>query len=208
MWNSPFRTALGGMVAAACLLSAPTWAASADSAQPSAGSDGGQAAVWTQKELSFVYQGFTTKYSCDGLHDKIREALLQLGARKKDLKVYDYGCAGPYGRPDPFPGVRIKMSVLTPAADQAADASQTPVDAHWKQVDLRLRDASFRNESGECELVEQIRQKILPLFSTRNLDSRTDCVPHQASPVGPSLKVEVLAVNQKDEKANASADPK
>ncbi|HUI61881.1 MAG TPA: hypothetical protein VLX90_16760 [Steroidobacteraceae bacterium] len=204
MWSSVFRPALASAAAAACVLCAPVRGASADSAP--AASDSGQSAVWTQKELSFVYQGFTTKYSCDGLRDKVREALLQLGARKKDLKVYEYGCSGPYGRPDPFPGVRIKMSVLAPAS--GSDASQTPVEAHWKAVDLRLRDASFRNESGECELVEQIRQKILPLFATRNVDSRTDCVPHQASPAGPTLKVEVLAVNQKDEKARAAADAK
>jgi|SRR2546421_8802350 len=27
---------------------------------------GGESAVWTPKELLFIYQGFTTRYSCDG----------------------------------------------------------------------------------------------------------------------------------------------
>ncbi len=149
-----------------------------------------QSAVWTEKELTFVYQGFTTRYSCDGLRDKVRGVLLDLGARKKGLKVSELGCASPAGRPDPFPGVRVKMSVLQPAS--ASNASQASVPAHWKPVDLKLRD-SFAIDSGECELVEQIRDKILPLFATRNVELKTTCVPHQASPGRPSLKLEVLA---------------
>ncbi len=148
-----------------------------------------QAAVWTEKELNFVYQGFTTTYSCDGLRDKIRGVLLDLGAQKKGLKVVELGCASPTGRPDPFPGVRVKMSVLQPASGTAAN--QSTVSAHWKPVDLKLRD-SVSIPSGECELVEQIRDKILPLFATRNVELQTDCIPHQASATQPSLKLEVL----------------
>ena len=41
--------------------------------------------------------------------------------------------------------------------------------------------------------VEQIRHKIVPLFATRNVDLKTDCIPHQATAARPSLKLEVLA---------------
>lgn len=146
--------------------------------------------VWTEKELTFVYQGFTTRYSCDGLRDKVRGVLLDLGAEKKGLKVTQLGCSSPYGRPDPFPGVRVKMNVLQPASDTASD--QTVVPAHWKPIDLKLRD-SFSTDSGECELVEQIRNKILPLFATRNVELKTTCIPHQASAARPILRLEVLA---------------
>src|ERR1700681_887790 len=67
-----------------------------------------QPAAWAQKEFNFTYQGFTTKYSCDGLADKVREILLTFGARK-DLKVNRWGCTGRSGVPDPFPGVAVKM---------------------------------------------------------------------------------------------------
>jgi hypothetical protein len=152
--------------------------------------DAGQAAVWKQKEFKFTYQGFTTKYSCDGLRDKVREILLSLGARK-DLKVNEWGCAGNSGKPDPFPGVIVKMSVLEPAdpANAAGDAS--PVAAHWKNVTLRL-DRSSVSEAGECELVEQMKQKVLPLFTTRNIDYRNMCVPHQLTPGGTRLSADVL----------------
>jgi len=174
---------------AAGLLAAPVWSAEAQSASTPAVES--QQAVWTEKELTFVYQGFTTRYSCDGLRDKVRGVLLDLGAEKKGLKVLQLGCSSPSGRPDPFPGVRVKMSVLQPASG-TADDKQAPVAAHWKPVDLKLRD-SFTTESGECELVEQIRHKIVPLFATRNVDLKATCIPHQATAARPTLRLEVLA---------------
>jgi hypothetical protein len=157
--------------------------------------------VWTEKELTFVYQGFTTRYSCDGLRDKVRGVLLDLGAEKKGLKVLQLGCSSPSGRPDPFPGVRVKMSVLQPASG-TADDKQAPVAAHWKPVDLKLRD-SFTTDSGECELVEQIRHKIVPLFATRNVDLKTTCIPHQATAARPTLRLEVLAPDDVQHPAEA-----
>jgi hypothetical protein len=173
----------------ACALGLPAWAA--ENAPAPAGEP--QSAVWTDKELTFVYQGFTTRYSCDGLRDKVRSVLLDLGAQKKNLKVMAMGCSSPTGLPDPFPGVRVKMRVLQPAdsPEAAKAADPTPVAAHWKPVDLKLRD-SFTTDSGECELVEQIRQKIVPAFAARNVDLRTTCIPHQATVARPILKMEVL----------------
>ena len=176
----------------ACVLGSSAWAAEGV-AEGMSGEP--QLAVWTDKELTFVYQGFTTRYSCDGLRDKVRGVLLDLGAEKKGLKVMELGCSSPSGRPDPFPGVRVKMRVLQPAG--SVDPKQTdeiPVAAHWKPLDLKLRD-SFSNDSGECELVEQIRHSIVPLFATRNVDLQTSCIPHQASATRPSLKMEVLVAD-------------
>jgi hypothetical protein len=189
-------TALAVPALAACLLVSSAWGAEAGSASAggsapaSAATGESQPAVWTDKELTFVYQGFTTKYSCDGLRDKMRSVLLDLGAQKKGLKVQQLGCSSSAGRPDPFPGVRVKMRVLQPASGPADD--KTPVPAHWKPVDLKLRD-SFTTDSGECELVEQIRHKIVPLFATRNVDLNTNCIPHQATATRPTLRLEVLA---------------
>jgi hypothetical protein len=195
---------------AACLLAAPVCAADAGSAPAAEGES--QPAVWTDKELTFVYMGFTTRYSCDGLRDKVRGVLLDLGAQKKDLKVQQLGCSSPTGRPDPFPGVRVKMRVLQPASGTAdgqtgaaaavTSPAGTPVPAHWKPVDLKLRD-SFTTDSGECELVEQIRHAIVPLFATRNVDLKTTCIPHQATAARPSLKLEVLAPDAAQHPAEA-----
>jgi hypothetical protein len=166
-----------------------------------ASEDGAQSAVWTPKELTFVYQGFTAKYSCDGLRDKMYDVLLQLGARKQDLKVTSYGCVN-FDRPDPFPGVRVRMNVLEPAGSSSAGhassaagsaaAPSQPVPAHWKLVDLQPDRLDRTIGSGDCELVEQVHTKVLPLFATRNVDFRSNCIPHQATPGGTSLKLEVL----------------
>jgi hypothetical protein len=166
----------------ACVLSAPLRAADTDNGEH-------LFAVWTDKELTFVYQGFTTRYSCDGLRDKMRGVLLDLGAEQKGLKVLELGCSSPAGRPDPFPGVRVKMRVLQPASFNASDKDVVP--AHWKPVDLKLRD-SFTTDSGECELVEQIRQKVLQQYAVRNVELKSNCIPHQATATRPSLKLEVL----------------
>jgi hypothetical protein len=156
--------------------------------------DDTQSAVWVPKEFKFVYQGFTTKYSCDGLRDKMRTVLLNLGARK-DLHVNSLGCIGPSGVPDPFPGVVVKMNVLAPAGTAGAAAGEAALPSHWKPVTLQL-DRSPLSEAGECELIEQVKQQVLPLFTTRNVDFKDVCVPHQLSPGGTHLSAEVLVPDQ------------
>ena len=68
-------------------------------------------AVWTPKKLHFTFMGFTAKYTCDGLADRMRQILLLLGARP-DLKLTPIGCSGGYGLPTPFPGVDGTVNVL------------------------------------------------------------------------------------------------
>jgi len=180
------------------LLIATAWAAPHDTGAPAARAE---SAVWTPRELSFVYQGFTTKYSCDGLRDKVRSILLELGARE-DLKVTATGCSSP-GGPDPSPGVRIKMNVLQPAADQSATAGTQSVPAHWKAVDLTAgRDAV--SAAGDCELVEQVKQSILPLFATRNVEYSSNCLPHQLQIGATRLRAEVLVPDPKSGKPAGS----
>jgi hypothetical protein len=154
--------------------------------------------VWTAKELRFVYMGFTSKFSCDGLADRMRKVLLLLGARK-DLQVTPSGCTSPYGRPDPFPGVMIKMSVLEPAgstpgkAASSGTAPAAPVAAHWKMIDVNAalaRDPLW--QAGQCELLEQVKQSVLPKFSTRNVQYQSTCVPNQLTVGGTQLRTEIL----------------
>lgn len=181
----------GGFGARAAVLAALAsgLCASASAApQPAAGA---AAAVWSPRQTHFVYQGFTSKYSCDGLRDKMRKVLLDLGARP-DLQVSTYGCSRPSG-PDPFPGVRIKMDVLQPAPTPSAGKDAT-VAAHWKTTHVRLEQDPV-GAAGDCELVEQIQQKILPLFTTRNVEYHSNCVPHQLSVGGTQLRADVLVAD-------------
>jgi hypothetical protein len=151
----------------------------------------GVTAVWVPKEVQFIYQGFTTRYSCDGLRDQIRSMLERLGA--KDLKVQEVPCSTPPGVPSPFPGVRVKMQVLVPGSSAEASKDKQggpPVQAHWKNVVLMPANADY-DEQGKCELIEQFKETFLPLFTTRNVKYQSTCIPHQIT-LGTHLSAEVL----------------
>jgi hypothetical protein len=163
------------------LLCVPALGSSEESAQ----------AVWTPRELTFVYQGFTSHFSCDGLRDEVRAILLELGARK-DLTVTEASCSG-------LPAVSIKMHVLTPAAQGQPPAS---VAAHWREVNL-LAHQLPRESTGRCDLYEEIKKKILPLFTVRNLDYAATCVPHQVNLASDMrFKGEVLAADRPPDPAS------
>ena len=167
--------------AAAVLLAAvPTLAVAQDSVS----------AVWVPKQVQFIYQGFTTHYSCDGLRDQVRDMLRKLGAQ--DLKVREYGCARTVG-PDPFPGVSVSMRVLAPASSAASSGAKggsAPVEAQWKDVVL-LSPSSSLEDQGNCELIEQFKETFLPLFATRSVKYGSTCVPHQLT-LGTHLSAQVL----------------
>lgn len=195
-------TGASALAACSLLLSA------AALAQPGAQADGAPPAwaVWTPKELRFTYMGFTSHYSCDGLRDKMRAILRQLGARP-DMKLREMPCAGQLGRPTEFPGVTVNMNVLTPFDPTKAKATETPVPAHWKSVVIST-DRDPLREAGDCELIEQVKSRVLPLFTTRNVEYRSTCVPNQLQIGGTQLKAEVLIADDQSAQApgaNSSA---
>lgn len=210
MWKSTRQklgtrafTAAVAVVSLGACLGNPGWASAADDGAQAAPPVAMEPAVWTPKEIQFTYMGFTTHYTCDGLRDTIKEMLLALGARKSDLKVSEQPCAGDPDRPNPFPGVKIKMSVLQPAP-ATPTPDNPPVQAQWKAVKLPYRENGIA-AAGQCELLEQFNRTILPLFTTRNVDLRASCVPHQLTPLGTKLQAEVLITDQKKVEKQASA---
>jgi len=149
-----------------------------------AGAQEHQPANWSTHELDFQYMGFSSRYSCSGLENSVRQILLQLGARNDKSLVTPGVCSAVSDRPARIAGVHIKATTLQPAAD----ANVANVDAYWKQVTIggALSDA-------DCELMDQVKTEILPLFATRNVKgSSTPCVPHQATLIAPKLVLEVL----------------
>jgi len=181
------------------------WAGTPAWAEPPAAGSGGETAVWTPKELRFTYMGFTSHYSCDGLRDKISSTLLKFGARK-DLVVNEISCGAGMGRPSPFPAVSIKMNVLTPAPDKTdpnAPAATPTVTTHWKLVDLAASRDPL-DVAGDCELIEQIKQRILPLFTARDVEYKSSCVPNQLQLGSTQLKAQFLVADAPAPKAAAS----
>ena len=161
--------------------------------------------VWTPKQLRFLFSGFTSYYSCDGLRDKMRAILLQLGARA-DLTVQPVPCSGGAGRPTEFPGVTVNMNVPVPWDAQTSNAAATPVPAHWQTVVISTELDPLR-EAGDCELIEQVKARVLPLFSARNVDYHSTCVPHQLQIGGTRLKADLLIVDDQGAQRPAAAAP-
>jgi len=152
---------------------------------PAAADSADVAAAWVPKEVNFVYVGFTTKYTCDGLQAKMRRILLQLGARD-DLKVERYGCMR-VNAPETTPGVRIVMHVLQPASAAAGET----VAAHWKSVDV-LADRNPVDAALDCELIAQLNRDVLPLLRPGTSTYSAACAANKPLVGGTRLKADVL----------------
>jgi hypothetical protein len=143
------------------------------------------AAVWKEQRLNFFYMGRTSRYSCEGLRDKVRAMLLDLGARR-DIRVTALGCedAAARGRPGSL-GPSLNIVVSTPAL---ADASAKPLHrgdmaAMYARFEpFTITSDAFRNMGiADCELVEEFSRQILPKLAARNLKQDITCVPLQQS---------------------------
>ena len=162
------------------------------------------AAVWREQHLDFFYMGRTSRYSCDGLRDKVRAMLLDLGARR-DLKIAAIGCedSGPTRVNSPAPSLNITFS-----APALPDSSAKPLhDGDLSATDARfesftIASDAFRNLGfGDCELVQEFSHQILPKLVTRALKRDIACVPYQASGSRFLVRGEILRALPRAEQA-------
>jgi len=145
--------------------------------------------VWQKHEYSFQYFGFTTTYSCDGLASMLRVLLIAAGARA-DAKSISGACARGFEVPDKLARANLTFYTLAPVGN--GENAGPPINGVWRSV--AFADRSPREVAlGDCELIEQFRDKVLPMFTTRNIDNRMTCVPNQLSGSGINLKFEVFA---------------
>jgi hypothetical protein len=157
--------------------------------RPASAAQGEVAAAWKRHEIEFTYMGFTTQYSCEGLRDKMRLLLAASGTRA-DYKVTTRACIAEPGRVERFPRVRMVFFAPEIPAPGSRDAGE-PTVARWKSVSIARRQPRDL-EQGDCELVEQFRDRVLPALATRKLDSDINCIPHQLSGSSFRLRYEVL----------------
>lgn len=142
-------------------------------------------AVWKEQHVDFVYFGRTSRYSCDGLRDKVRAILMELGARR-DVKAVAVGCGefGDHPRPAPMtPSLSVVFTspALPDAAARPAHAGDlVAIDARFES--FTITSDAFRNMGvGDCELVEEFVRQILPKLATRGVQKDITCIPHQLS---------------------------
>jgi hypothetical protein len=155
---------------------------------------GAEPGHWQAHDVEFRYMGFTSVYSCDGLQTKLQALLRRLGARP-GFKVTSWDCARGYGTPDRFVRATLHFDTLQPMPPSAAPAS-TAADpltgGRWRKVELSPQ-RPYELDRGDCELIEQFRDRILPLFATRAVQNSVTCVPYQESSGGYSLQADVFA---------------
>ena len=143
-------------------------------------------AVWKEQHLSFFYMGRTVRYTCDGLRDKVRAMLLDLGARR-DLTITALGCVAPAAQVRlESVGPSLNVVVSTPALPDAKLKPLHPGDLG--KVDARfesfvITSDAFRNMGiTDCELVEEFAHQILPKLASGSLRSRSSAwVPSGAA---------------------------
>jgi hypothetical protein len=171
-------------------------------------------AVWVDSDLSFSYMGFTTHYSCDGIRDKTKYVLRELGARP-DFRVTVSGCVNVTG-PEVMPRVRVRAAFAqeatpelleklakapapqAPAAKKQAKHAATTADstkpfpATWRTVQFR-GTAVGDLEDGDCEFMDQVTKEVLVPMGVRQVaGSSVNCVPHQIPLNAVDVKLQVL----------------
>ncbi len=143
--------------------------------------------VWQKHEYELHYMGFTSRYSCEGLQGQLQLLLKAAGARD-DVHVSSGPCDKPAGHPTRFAAANMTFYTLVPAS-AGSGAATTP--AMWRTVKLADHSPS-QLQSGDCELVEEFRDQILPMFTTRNIVDGMSCVPNDEHIGQLNLRFDVL----------------
>lgn len=173
-------------------------------------------AGWKTQEIRYSYTGFTTAYDCDAAEDRIRAILRALGAHEQ-TRVMAQGCD--FNRPSRNFFVTITTATPVPVADlpkvPPAQASRDELlkrlgvpaskldetfPAEWKTVELS-RDRKLDLEPGDCELMEGLRDHVLPKLSVKIQTDRVQCIPRQVSFQTPELTVSALVPMAKPDAA-------
>jgi hypothetical protein len=154
------------------------------SADPEPAPSPAPSGIWQAHKLTFNYMGFTSIYTCEGLADKLR-LLLRLTGAGPDFKVSEV-CARGFDRPD-----RLAMADLTFSSLQP-DAPNPVAAGTWQHVDLSPNHP-FDLGRGDCELIEEFRDRVLPMFAVRNIVNNVTCIPYQDTGTDFHLSFDVFA---------------
>jgi hypothetical protein len=158
------------------------------------------AANWKRHEVDLVYMGFTTRYTCSGLKSKVTLLLKHIGVRP-DVKVLERGCEYGYQKVADFPHVKMIFYTAEIPAAGSHEVGE-PVLGVWKPVSIK-RNLPRGLDWGDCELVEQFRDRVLSKIATRNAEGDVNCIPHQLIGNRIDLKLQVLTGIQTADTAQA-----
>lgn len=181
-------------------------------------------AIWKTQQIRFHYQSFTTFYSCGALENKLEQLLRVLGAAQVHVKVRSTDC--PWG-PVQMPLVVVDVTSPVEATAQALaerdkDRSTRelaarvtgkqrelakelePFAAQWKPVSLSRGRRDL--DPGDCELIDELRRKVLPKLAVRITADNLQCVPRKLTRGQPQLQVEALIKIPEPDEAQKGVD--
>lgn len=181
-------------------------------------------AIWKPQEIVFYFQSFTTFYSCGTLEDKLEQILGQVGAQA-EVRVRAPGCgSGPVSSPraeirlispveataealaEAKKGESTRELVARLAGDRARAAElKKKFPAQWQRVTIGRGHDAPSVAGGDCELLEQVRRKILPQLAVRVIEGDTPCPPNPSSLHRPNLVVDALIEMPKPDEAPSPA---
>jgi len=134
-----------------------------------------QSAAWRPHHAKFDYFGITSRYSCDGMEDKVRSILLYFGAGP-DLQVRAVGCPG--GANSVSRNIWVTADFSTLAEVPAETQQPATTRAAWKSLTLQAKKPYFMDD-GDCELIDQMRKLLSDGFSWRGpVRISASCPPH------------------------------
>ena len=166
-------------------------------------------AVWKAQQMNFEYRGDSTSYSCQSLEDKVELILRTVGARE-DVQLRSYACNDEIGI--------ARFQVLLQSPIIASEENIRAITAHDSQAELIARvngarlaapedvqrfaavwktvsfssDRRMRLERGDCELIQQLRQQILPRLSVQVVKDNVRCSSSLGNVGPPRLTVSAL----------------
>lgn len=182
-------------------------------------------AVWKQQEVPFYFQSFTTFYSCSSLETKIKRILVALGV-DPEMKLRTRGCLSrdqiarmPYveislmspveATPEALAELDKTRSTRELAArvrgeSKQAEEAAAPFPAQWKEV--ALARAKLYLDPGDCELVYQLKEKVLPKLGVIVVGDDVKCALNQSSMRQPKLVVKALFAMPKPDEPSEKVD--
>lgn len=165
-------------------------------------------AVWRQQSLEFAYYGTTTAYSCSTLQRRLEAILRSVGARD-GISVVMQRCTD---QAEAHVQITLESPVEATEANIAAVTEHNSTDelaakvrkvtlptaetierfpAEWKTISMS-RDKALDLDSGDCELVKQLRRDVFPRMAIRIVHDNLRCSVAFGSLGQPQLTVAAL----------------
>lgn len=144
--------------------------------------------TWEARQTRFQFASFTSQYTCDGLRTKVKLLLRSLGARD-DVAIQ--GACGGRSFNEPQVSHNFVLGFSVPVLVEGGGSPGETFPVEWREVQWRANSPRGLDR-GDCELVEQLRRQVMPLFNPRGLVDGAVCVPHQLSAGVPDLRMMLL----------------